>query len=413
MARRRDRSGREERRAKSKARRPQLSRFYRNRLKDVRPGDFEFKLTLIRGGRTRRINLDSFVTDFSWSDEESVLTGAVTLRRPDADDPRSLVIGTGYRIRCHVRHAGRWYELWTMRCSRPRVDPIEGTIEVDLKDDLVGLRRSKRKWSFRKTKRRKKGWNAAEVTREVCRREGVKIRSLPEARHRMDKLELTGSALDVIKKAWAHERDKSGRRFFIRMRDGKLEVVPYRRNRILYTLGAAIEGVELEETQAERPVTVIIAKGRIGKGKGAKKVRHTEYRRAIVRRFGYIPEEKDYGRVRSHRDLKLRARRDLAKKIRVKRQGRVSTPGIPFIRRGEGMRYLSKEPGWHGGTDEIRDRTYVFTTDVHHHVSGGGEYTTDFGFIQEDPFVKDRERREKEARERKKRERGKRRRGDS
>lgn len=396
--------------ATGKARRPQLDRFYGNRLKDVRPGDFEFRLTLIPGGRWGRKPLDAFVTGFEWADEESVLTGRVELQRPDPDDPRSLTVGIGHRIRCEVRHAGQWYEVWTMRAQKPIVDPIEGTVSVPLTDDLQGLRRNKRKWVFRKTKARKKGWNAAEVTREVCRREGIRIRSLPAAKYRLNKIEMTGSALDVIKKAWAHEKAKSGRRFFLRMRDGKLEVVPYRRNRILYTLGAAIESVTLEETQREKPVTVIIGKGRIGKGKGAKKVRHTEYRRSIVKRFGKITEEKDYGRVDSLADLRGRCRRDLAKAIRVSRTGRVVTPGIPFIRRGEGMRYLSKEPGWHGGTNAARDRTYVFTSDVHHQVSGAGDYTTEVGFIQEDPFVKDRERRDKEARERKRRERARRRR---
>lgn len=410
MAASKNRTGRQERSASAsgRARRPDLSRFYRNKLKDVRPGEFEFRLTVLYGGEHRAV-LDRAVQGFNWSEEESVLSGEVTLRRPDPDRPQDVLVSTGDRVRCEVQHAGAWYELWVMRAARPTVAPVDGTVTVPLKDDLQALRRSRRHWVFRKTKQRKKGWNAREVTLAVCRREGIRVGSIAHADYRLEKIDMKASGLDVLKKAWSHERAKSGKRFFIRFRDGKLEVVTYQRNRILYTLGDAIQEVTLTETQAERPVTVILARGRIGKGKAAKKVRHTEYRRAIVRRFGYVPEEKDYGRVRSVADLRLRARRDLAKKIRVRREGSVSLPGIPFIRRGDGLRVLLREPGWHGETDAIRDRSYVFATGVTHTVAGRGEYRSDISFVQEDPFVKDRARRDREERARKRRARERRR----
>lgn len=405
------RKGREARRKRREARlrRPNLSRFYGTTVRPVRPGSWDFRIELVRGGRGRPLDITPVTESLDWNDEGSGMTGSIALQRPDPARFSSLPIGLAHRVRLRVRWQGGWYELWQMEVGIPQTDLGEGTVTADLKDDLSRLARSKRDWEFRKTKRRKKGWTAREIVREVARREGIRVGTLAPASKRFRLVKKNATALDVIREAYKRERDHSGRRFIIRVRDGRLEVIALQRNRILYEFREQIERALVEQTQKDRPVTVIEARGRVGKGKDARKVKVTVYDRSIVRRYGRVTKERDYGRVSSRAGLRREAMRDLAKELRVKRTATLTVPGVPFIRRGDTARWRTREHGWYGATEEIRDRSFVTCTTVRHSLASDG-YTTELGLSQEDPYAKDavrldRERRKK-ARERRKRKRG-------
>lgn len=385
--------------AQGRAHKPDLSAFYNNVLPDMRPGEFEFSLELLRGAGAPPFDLDPYTEGFDWADEEAVLKGTVNLRRPDPADGNSLPIGQGHRIRCKVAWPGHPFrELWTMRCAVPQPDPVAGTVTVEVADDLQALRRNKRRWVFRHTKARGRGWRSDEIIRSVAHREGIRLGKIVKGTKRHKKVIVEGTALDVIKKVMQYERDHTGKAFVVRMRQGRLEVVPYQRNRILYTIADQLEEAALAADQKERPFTVLEAKGRVGKGHDARKVKATIFDRAVVRRWGRVVHSHDFGRVDSRGDLLHRGRRMLAKELRVKRTAELTVPGIPFIGRGDTMRWRTNEPGWHGATSEVRDRSYVFVTKTSHTVASGGEYTSTFGIAQDDPFLKDQERREKEAR---------------
>lgn len=381
--------------------RPDLSRFYAGRLDGVTPGDFEFRLLLIRSGvQTRRI--DDLVTSFSWGDEgesaKPYLTGELTVNRPDPGDAATMPIGNGHRVRCEVWWNGGWYQLWTMRVyGVPTVDLGSGELSVTLADDLDSVRRGRRRWRYRKTKSRKHGWLPQEVTRDVARKLGLKVGGLAKGRHRVS-FSLNGTGFDAIRKAYAHETEKTGIDYWLRSRDGKLDVVPFRRNTVLYVIRDEIVAAMVAGEQRIRPVTVIRATGRTGKGKGSRKVKYTAFDPDVVRRFGRSEEEWDAGRVASVAELKSKAKRRLANKIRVRRTADLTIPGIPFIRRADGMRWITSEAGWHGSSRDSLDRSYVFVTSVRHTVTD--VYTTQLSLQQEDPYVKDQAKRDAEKRKR-------------
>lgn len=412
-----DRTGQRERRKshRGRTRLPDLRKAYRFRRSPVEAGKFEFRFTLVGargpGGATHAIPLDRLLTEASWTDESSTLNGSMTVQRPDPADPNSLRIAKGHRVACSVHWGGRWRPLWVMRVQDAPVDPITGLYTLELTDDLILLTRNRRDWTYRKTKKRKRGWYLHEIARDVTRREGLRLASIARGRKRIDKLvKKDASALEVLRAACAKEQEANGVRFVIRMAGGALSILPYRRNRVLYELGEGKEeAAELVDKSADRPVTVIEAKGHIGKGKDAKKIKVKVLDRSVIRRYGRVVDERNYGKVTSRADLEKKARRDLAKAIRTRRTGTITHRGIPFIRRGDGIRWRSTEPGWYGRAEHSRDRSFLFTTGVTHTLQPP-EYTMDVGVVQEDPFHKDQERRDKlrrkKARERRKRRRG-------
>lgn len=376
---------------------PNLEREYGRTLPAVFPGQWDFRLDLLRVG-AEPLRIDDVAETFAWEDSGAVLTGSISLQRPYG--AASLPVGVGHRVRCQVRWKGGWYTLWQMRVQPFSVDLTSGALDVPLSDDLVQLTRNRRRWSFRKTKRRPRGWYAHEVAREVARRSGVEVGSLARGSHRIGRLvRKNATDLDILRAAYGREREKSGVRFVIRMRDGKLEVLPLRRNQALIVLREQIEEALVELTGHARPVTVIRARGHVGKGSGAKKVTFTAYDGAILRRFGRSEDEKDYGRVDSEADLRARARRDLARRVRIKRTATLTVPGIPFIRRGDLAQWVTTEPGWSGSSTLSRDRSYVYVTSASHAVSAAG-YALTLSVVQDDPYLADQKRQDREARER-------------
>lgn len=390
-------TGREERaqQRRARARRPNLRRYYREELADFEPGAFAFNVQVIGAGGAAT-SIDEAVESIRWADEGTALSGDLSLRRPDPDDAASLPIRKGYQVRLRVLWKARWYTLWTMRAGSPETNLEDGTVTVEVADDLDRLRRNKRNWFFRKTKRRKRGYRADEVARVAARKEGVRLGRIARGTTRFELKKKNASALDVIKDAYAKERTASGRRFIVRLRNGRLDVVPYRRNPVLYVLKDQIVAALLTEEQRARPVTMIRAKGRLGRGKNAKKIRLTFFRRAIVDQFGLLSRDKEYGRVSSRGALRRAVMRDYAREIRVRNTAEITFPGIPFIDRGDGMRWVVDEPGWKGRAEHSLDRSFVYVRSISHEVAE--TYTTTASIVQEDPFVKDEVRADEERR---------------
>lgn len=293
-----------------------------------------------------------------------------------------------------------------MRTGIPRAQVEGGTVDVELTDDLDVLKRNRRDWTFRRTKRRKRGWFAHEIARVVARKEGVRLGRIAKGTKRLRKLVKKDTAgLDILRAAYAHEREETGRRFVIRMAGGKLEIVPFQRNPILYIFGAQMQSAMIEKIGKARPVTVLEGKGRVGKGDEAKKVKHTEVRRDLIRRFGYLHKEQDFGRVSSKAELRRKVKREMAKQVRLKPTIEFEYAGVPFIRRGDGIHVKVKGEGFAGRDPQARKRAFVYVTAARFRVDGSSGFTMSISANVEDPYFKDRRRREREARERNRRER--------
>lgn len=393
--------GREQRKrtAQARARQPALDRFYRYSLPPITPGDFKFELTLLRP-HLPPFSLDRALESFGWVESSSEMTGNLQLHRPNPANPASLPIQRSHRVRCRVHWAGSWYELWTMRCKPPQLQPEEDIVTVELADDMDLIKRTKRDWSFRQTKRRHFGYFPEEIVRLVCRRAGIRVGAIAKGRFRVPSLHLKNATpLDVFRAAYKHEKEKTGRSFVIRIRNGKLEIVPLKRNATIYLLAGQIQTALLtQEPASETPATVLTGRGRIGSGKDAKKVSHTSFNRAVVERLGYVHHEKNYGRVESAGDLRGKVERDLAKMLKVDTTATIQHAGIPFIRRGDGAMLNMPREGFKGA------RAFVYATTATHTVQGA-TYDSSWDFTTDDPYVKLREQAEAEQRAAKRRER--------
>lgn len=393
--------GREQRKRTpvGRARQPALDRFYRYSLPPITPGDFDFELTLLRP-RVAPFGLTRMCESFQWVEASAEMTGNLQLHRPVPSSAASLPIERSDRVRCRVKWAGAWYELWTMRVKPKQVQPEEDLVSVDLVDDMDLISRTKRDWSFRQTRHRQFGYLPEEIVRLVCREMGIRVGAIARGRFRIPTLHLkNASALDVFRAVYKHEKDKTGRSFVIRMRNGKLEIVPLRRNASIYVLERQIQAALLtEEPASETPGTVLTGRGRIGSGKDARKVSHTEFDRGVIERFGYVHRDKSYDRVTSTVDLREKVRRDLAKMLKVNLTANITHAGIPFIRRGEGAKLLLPAEGFTGA------KAFVYATTAAHNVQSA-TYTSTWDFATDDPFVKLKAQAEAEQRAAKRKER--------
>lgn len=385
---------------------------YQRDLPSITPGEFDFSVLLIRPekkGPGKILKLNRGVISLNWSDEGTELSGDMTFKRADPLDPSDAPIHRGHRIRLNVHWRGREYQLWTMIVQgEPDITLSVGELQVTLNDDLWPLRRTSRSWKFRKTKRRPKGWPSRAAARYVARKSRVRIGHLPPSKGFLPKLELEdGSPLEILQKIYEEQGKINGLKYTIKLRNGKLDIRPLRRSKVLYTIrGQAKEGVPTNKPKKEEPNTVIEATGRVHK----KKVQVRVFRRSVCRRFGWSVKETDYGKVKSKAELRRRALRDLALELKVDRSATITIAGVPFLEKGDTLLWKCKEPGWAGTTKSGHPRGLCFATAVRHSLTPES-YDTELDVDQVDPYLADRKRRDKEARDRRREARKKRRGG--
>jgi hypothetical protein len=387
-----------------RARQPDLMKFYDVRLHPTPLTPPRWKIQLLRAGKPT-LDIEGLVEAFNWSDDATEMTGNLQCHRPVRGKRHSLPIEHAQRVRLRVKWGWDhvWHELWTMRTKAPEYDRTTNTLSVDLADDLDLLKGSKREWSFRTSKHRSHGYTADEITLLVAKRIGIKVGQLAKGHHKIDKLvKKSAYPLDVIKAAYQAERKATGRKFVVRIRRQKLEVVPYGRNKQAYVLREQVQQLTTQpKPKRDRPFTVLTGKASVGKGKDKGKVRHTETASGrLIRRYGYIHQDKDYGTVKSSDELRHKVRHDLAEAVRVELTATLTHTGLPYLRRGDGLRLHIDNEGFRG------HRSFVYAETVAHNVTGGS-YTTELNVTTKDPYKADleRQRKEKKQREKKRRER--------
>lgn len=373
-----------------KARTPDLSALYRHRLPDIHPESIDFRLRLYRYKGAQPVDLDPVVTSFTWADDAtSGFTGNLQCQRQDIMDRYAVPIARLQRVQCSVHWAGRWYWLWEMRTKPPQTQTDTGVVSVDLEDDVDLIQRDSRHWVFRKTKRNPYGWFAHDVAREVCRADGVPAGQIAQGTKRLDSIDFTGSGADAIRKAYEQETQATKRKFVLRIVNGRVCVLPFRRNSLMYLLSDEIRTALTQQSpKSDFPVTVITGTGQVGKGKDARKVRYTDYRRDVVRRYGYSHKDTDYGTVSSYADLVAKVQRDLAEALRFDTLGTIGHSIIPFIRRGDGVEMGLRSEGFTGR------RRFVYTTACRYSVNPA-QAVGEWDITSVDPYADDKSTKEK------------------
>jgi len=395
---------------RGKLRAPNLDGFYNRQAQKIEPGDYTFRTLLIRPEKPRPdrfLILDRALTDINWGDDGgSVLSGSMTVRRPHPDRITAVPVQRGHRIRLQLLWGGRWRPLWDMRVPEvPDVDRKSGTLSVQLSDDLSALKLNEKQWEFKKDKQHPKGWTADQITRAVCRDQRVRPGQIPQGKRKIKKLKLKGSGLEVIRKAWAMEKQRTLKRYIVRFREGRLSVIPFKRPGTLYVIKGIEKSASTSATGKGRPVTSIKATGRIKTGSKHKKVEEVVQSKPAMAKFGFSQQDRHYGRVDSRAELRDEAKRDLSEEIKVKRTANLLIPGIPFIEKGSTVKWITEEAGWHGKVgDTDQDRAIAFVVFARHTVLPTS-YETEMELSQEDPYLADRERRDEERRDDKKKER--------
>lgn len=311
---------------------------------DLQLDTIEFRTQLLRpsGVKPHSIDVEHLIESISWRYEEGnpTLLGDLTL------DPRQqwggLRVSEGDTLKLDVKWFGRWQELWRM-LLRDMEDQLASGVSFALTDPLVVLQESLDDWHFAKTKRggHPNGWRCHDILKEVARRYRIPVGKVAKGKRQIHSLVLDdASPLQVIQRAYALEKSSTGHRFVIRWQNGKLNVLPMRRNPLMYVLSDLIEDGALGlEERGEDYATAGTVRATVKGGKGKpRKITVTAQNAAAVRKGGFVHKNIDVGDVKDEADAREKLKRRL---IKVSQRKRTLTglqhPGIPFIRRGDAI----------------------------------------------------------------------------
>lgn len=369
--------------AHGRTHKPDLTKTYRYRYPDIDLASQRFRATMLRRDiKNGTINVDGITTALEWRSEPGspVLVGSLTLMEPKAGGP--VHIHEGHVLRLEVYWGGKWRELWRMRLDNGQ-RTLSGGWTFDLADDMQILQENIDNWHFTKSKKHPKGWRCHEVLREVCRRFRVPVGKVAAGKHFITDISGEMSALQVIQKAYAIERRGSGKRFVMRWQNGKLNVLPMRRNDLLYILNDMIIDATIgKEERDEKFATAVTIRATVKKSgsKKRKKIVYKYVNEAAVKKEGFVHKTLGGGDVKSVADAEKKAKRHIAKySVRKRTITGLQHQGIAFIRRGDAMRVSLPQYGFSGkhGVCFVTSGTWSLS---------GGQFTMALDFTFDDPW---------------------------
>lgn len=349
--------------------------------------NYVWRFWAIRGDESKRVKVGEF-DSVSWDDSSAVLTGSLTFRTPEWAD--RLGIKSGHQIRCEANDGSGFEPLWTMRVDQPNSDLASRSRTVNLVSDLNRLALSTDDFTYAKGKRKKGGWRADLVIRDVCARYNIPVASCPRMKALIKHWHLVDQApLDVIHSALIREKNVTGRKYAVSLDwQGRLHVSSFRRPRHLWQVGPQLLAATGSETANERFATALTVRtdttSETTDKKGNRKVRHHPMKVVVptpkgIKLYGLIHRNVYSPDANSQAELRHEGKLFLAAVAKPVRQFSVTLPGMPHLRRLDAMRVLLREHA----VNQI-----VYVSEVRHNVSSSG-YTTEAVLNFEDPFLDD------------------------
>jgi hypothetical protein len=367
---------------------------------DLRAPDFwKTRLRLFVRWEGHTIDISRLCDSITWQDQSSddlrnintqaAMTGSITLHKPplrEYDKLAPLVFpgesfsarvskdatylkpgAMGSQIICQVGYGSTYMNLWVMRVVpgydqnvAEQVTLSDGSWTLTLADELWTIAQNVADYKYTKGKKiRPHGWRCDEIAHDLCKRYRIPVRTLAQgtAYFGLTHAQTTlTSPIHVITEAYYAETRRTGRTFIIRWGApnkqfpvGALEVVPMRRNRLLYALREQLLEATLGRSQGTDFATVIEARGQIVTGtkkKKTKKVSYTALNERALRRNGWVRKTINFGKVESEAELQVLAKRMLAVRLTPVRSAELTNPGIATIRRGDAVRINLPEEGY-------------------------------------------------------------------
>lgn len=363
---------------------PDVSRLYQRQVAPVDLSSQEFRARLIRsniGGPP--LNVDGLITSLEWRaiSGDPVLQGTLALQIPDIG-PKPK-IQEGHVLQLSVLWGGKWREVWRMRLYDQN-RTISDTQTFELADSGRILQESTDTWHFTKNKAHKKGWRCHEIVAEVARRYRIKLGKVAAGKKYITDISGEMSPMQVIQRAYAIERRASGKRFVIRWQNGALNIVPMRRNPLLYTLSYLIEDATIaRDPRDEKFATAVTVRASVKKSTGGRKrekivVRYVDEK--AVAKDGFIHKDLGGSNVKTRADAEHKAKRYIAKHgVRKRTIQNIQHKGIAFVRRGDAIRVSLPQEGLYGknGIAFISAGTWRLS---------GGDFTMNLDLTVDDPY---------------------------
>lgn len=328
----------------AKAHQPDLTKHYNRAVEDLDLNSLEYATTLLRpkGVEPHRAEIDHLITSLEWRYDagDPVMHGSLTLDPKREWDGIKISAGDTLLLKC--KWFGKWTEVWRMRLANES-DSLAGAVTYDLEDPLEVLQASTDDWHYAKSAKAGKpnGWLCHEIVRDVAKRYKIPLGRVATGSRRIHSLSYDDySPLAIIQRAYALERAYSGHRFVIRWDGGKLNVLPMRRNPLLYVLSVQLEDALLGlEERGDDFATALSANVAIKSGKNKpRKVTVRVSNAAAIRREGFVHRNFDLTDTKDEGAARTELKRQLNKvSLRKRTVTGVRHPLIPFIRRGDAI----------------------------------------------------------------------------
>jgi hypothetical protein len=337
--------------------------------------DYQWRVFAYRGDapdKKKQLRLDPMVTQISW-DDALIQQASITITNPH----KQIRLTEGHKVTVLWAHkkGARWHKLWTLRITEVTTDEPGKTMSITAADELEWLKKSRDDFAYRKgegdsEEKRKQGWLAHQIVRDIAKRYGLKVGHLVKGTRVIEKLvEQNTSPLKVIQKAYEKEREETGYKYVIRMRNGRLNVTRLRRSQELLIYGGQALSATITRRLNKKLVTELSVTGKVEEdGEDAEKREFTiRASRKVRAKYGYVHNFWTADEpAKSIKALRREAKREIADRQEPDKEVALTVPGYPGLHRGDAIKVALKRSG-------VNELMYV--TGASHTVTAGAYET--------------------------------------
>lgn len=361
-----------------------LGRYFHNPY-----GAGEWRMYAINRRLGRKILLNEFVESADWTDSLVDVVTQGTASFDNAKDPLSGarisdIIQKGSELRLQVPNpiSGKWEEKDRFIVF-DRTRGSDSSLNVTFFNHFKYLVDSEVTVLYTKGKR-KRDWTVREITVDLLKKYKIPVSVLPKMVKSSRKVpyfyQETESLLDILLRLWTMEAKASGRKFVMRMWQGKLQITTKPKNpkgKVVEVSNEVHDGgmlidasttddingtktvVRLWGTSKEFSDTAADARNAIVKSK--------QYAsKAGVAQWGRIYYEAPVDGITTQSAINKRAQAVLKQKSSSHFTGSITIIGYPWLKTGDAIRMNDEASGAVG---------LFWLKTTRHSINGGGEYT--------------------------------------
>jgi len=315
--------------------------------------------------------IEQAVTSLSWNGSTSEASRTLNMECLKVDGKTDIPLGSAIIIYSAANNKNEKQELMRYILTKKSKTRSSTTIKYTARDIRWWLTRSKIDRKF-------ENMTASSILLDICKSVGIDTGEVQDTKEIFGCLHfIKKSPWDIIITALTETRKKNGKKFTVKVNNGKLDLVEKLTQAKKWVIE---EGVNLIDATYDEDIESIYTQVKVnGKDEDGNEISAVSKNEEKAKLYGIMQEQVDQSESITQEDANRIAAQKLKELSELKRGGTIKTLGIDDIQSGDAVYVVDKETGLIGG--------FYIESDSHKYCNGYHEMSLTLSWTDDLPQI--------------------------